>query len=206
MHCPPKAKTVRSTRTGCAICFFMSQNNIFYNSSVDKRYFCIILNLTKKRKQNMKKYYISLAFFIVLLLSTGCKHKEKYVTRQNVIVDHEKLHDFGEDDVGFGILYYRDLEDTILRVTFYDGYDYDYVELGDTLNLKMTKKMFRKEYNRCNMMYQEEVIIDPDSVLFKKNQMLKNDSLTKAKRELLRKQLLLNPIQIEASKAVRIRK
>ena len=154
----------------------------------------------------MKKHYISLAFFITLLLATGCKRNEKYVTRQNVIVEHEKLHDFGEDDPGFGILYYRDLEDGIVRVTFYDGYDCDYVELGDTLALKMTKKMFRKEYNRCNMMYQEEVIIDPDSVLYKKNQILKHDSLTQAKRELLRKQLLINPIQIESSKAVRIRK
>ena len=156
----------------------------------------------------MKKYYTTLACGMLLLLSTGCNRnpKDSTVSRTIVIVEHEKFHDFGEDDPGFGSLFGRDLDDNIVRFIPYDGYDYDYVELGDTLVLKMTKKMFRKEYNRCNTMYPEEMEIDSDSVLYKKNQILKHDSLVQAKRAILRKQLIANPLQIVASKAERIRK
>ena len=153
----------------------------------------------------MKKYYTTLACFIFLLLSTGC-NKDKIITRQTVVVEHEKFHDFGDDDPGFGSLFCRDLDDTIVRFIPYDGYSYDYVELGDTLVLEMSKKMFRKEYNRCNTMLPEEMIIDPDSVLYKKNQILKNDSLTNARRAKLRRKLMRNPLQIVASKAERIRR
>lgn len=154
----------------------------------------------------MKKQYNILAFVLLMLLSTGCNDKEKTVSRKTVVVEHEKFHDFGDDDPGFGSLFCRDLDDTIVRFIPYDGYSYDYVELGDTLVLKMSKKMFRKEYNRCNTMLPEEMIIDPDSVLYKKNQILKNDSLTNARRAKLRKQLIRNPLQIVASKAERIRR
>ena len=157
----------------------------------------------------MKKHFISFGLFIILLLSAGCKQKsqeEQTVIRQNIVVDHDKHHGFYGEEPGFGVLYYRDLEDSIMRVTFYDEYDYDYVELGDTLVLKMTKEMFRKEYNRCNMMNQDEMIIDPDSVLYKKNQILKDDPLVQARREKLRRKLMRNPIQIQASKAERIRR
>ena len=153
----------------------------------------------------MKKYYTTLACFIFLLLSTSC-NKDKIITRKTVVVEHEKFHDFGDDDPGFGSLFCRDVDDTIVRFIPYDGYSYDYVELGDTLVLEMSKKMFRKEYNRCNTMLPEEMIIDPDSVLYKKNQILKNDSLTNARRAKLRKQLIMNPLQIVASKAERIRR
>ena len=152
----------------------------------------------------MKKQHYILAFGLLLLLSTGC-NKEKTVTRKTVVVEHEKSHDFDEDDPGFGSLFCRDLDDSILRFIPYDGYSYDYVELGDTLVLEMSKKMYRKEYNRCNTMFPEEMVIDPDSVLYKKNQILKNDSLTNARRAKLRRKLMRNPIQIVASKAERIR-
>ena len=153
----------------------------------------------------MKKQQIILTFGILLLFA-GCNNATKTVTRKTVVVEHEKFHDFGDDDPGFGSLFCRDVDDTIVRFIPYDGYSYDYVELGDTLVLEMSKKMFRKEYNRCNTMLPEEMIIDPDSVLYKKNQILKNDSLTNARRAKLRKQLIMNPLQIVASKAERIRR
>jgi hypothetical protein len=153
----------------------------------------------------MKKHYISLAFFITLLLSTGCENKEKTVVRQNLVVEHEKLHDFGDDDPGFGILYYRDLQDSIMRVTFYDGYDFDYVELGDTLPIEITKKTFRKKYNKCNMVYQEDANIDPGNVLRTKNEKLKNDTLVRARRELLRKYMDEHPIQIMSPMKINVR-
>ena len=152
----------------------------------------------------MKKQHYILAFGLLLLLSTGC-NKEKTVSRKTVVVEHEKSHYFDDDDPGFGSLFCRDLDDGILRFIPYDGYSYDYVELGDTLVLEMSKKMYRKEYNRCNTMFPEEMVIDPDSVLYKKNQILKNDSLTNARRAKLRRKLMRNPIQIVASKAERIR-
>ncbi|MCR4917958.1 MAG: hypothetical protein K5912_03385 [Alphaproteobacteria bacterium] len=153
----------------------------------------------------MKKQQIILTFGLLLLFA-GCNNATKTVTRKTVVVEHEKFHDFDDGDPGFGSLFCRDLDDTIVRFIPYDGYSYDYVELGDTLVLKMSKKMFRKEYNRCNTMLPEEMIIDPDSVLYKKNQILKNDSLTNARRAKLRKQLIRNPLQIVASKAERIRR
>ena len=146
-----------------------------------------------------------MAFGLLLLLSTGCNNATKTVTRKTVVVEHEKSHYFDDDDPGFGSLFCRDLDDSILRFIPYDGYSYDYVELGDTLVLEMSKKMYRKEYNRCNTMFPEEMVIDPDSVLYKKNQILKNDSLTNARRAKLRRKLMRNPIQIVASKAERIR-
>ena len=152
----------------------------------------------------MKKYYITLTCGILLLLSASCGHKEKTISRKIVIIEHEKFHDFGDDDPGFGSLFGRDLDDSIVRFIPYDGYDYDYIEMGDTLILEMSKKTFRKEYNRCNTMYPEEMVIDPDSVLYKKNQILKNDSLTQARRAMLREKLMKEPLQIVASKAERI--
>jgi len=161
----------------------------------------------------MKKYYISLAIFIWSFLSCGCGHKNatvpgkrNIVSKQVVIVEHEKYHDFDDDEPGFGILFYKNLDDDVTRMTMYDGYEYDYVELGDTLVLEMSKKTFRKEYNKHNTMFPEEMNIDPDSVLYKKNQTLKHDSLVQAKRNILRKKLIRNPLQIVASKAERIRK
>lgn len=153
----------------------------------------------------MKKQQIILTFGLLLLFA-GCNNATKTVTRKTVVVEHEKFHDFDDSDPGFGSLFCRDLDDTIVRFIPYDGYSYDYVELGDTLVLEMSKKMFRKEYNRCNTMLPEEMIIDPDSVLYKKNQILKNDLLTNARRAKLRKQLIRNPLQIVASKAERIRR
>ena len=152
----------------------------------------------------MKKQQIILTFGILLLFA-GCNNTTKTVIRKTVVVEHEKFHYF-DDEPGFGSLFCRDLNDSIVRFIPYDGYSYDYVELGDTLVLEMTKKTFRKEYNRCNTMLPEEMIIDPDSVLYKKNQILKNDSLTNARRAKLRRQLMRNPLQIVASKAERIRR
>ena len=153
----------------------------------------------------MRKQHYILACSILMLLSTSCTNKEKTVYRKTVVVENEKFHDFGDDDPGFGSLFCRDLDDSVLRFIPYDGYSYDYVELGDTLVLEMSKKMYRKEYSRCNTMYPEEMVIDPDSVLYKKNQLLKNDSLTKARRDSLCQQLEKHPLQIVASKNVRIK-
>lgn len=154
----------------------------------------------------MKKQYIALATFILMLVSAGCKQKPQTVTRQNVIIEHEKLHDFDEEDPGFGILYYKDLDDTITRVTFYDGYDFDYVELGDTLNIEITRKVFRKKYNKCNMLDQEDAIFDPGNVLRDKNERLKNDSLVRARREMLRKYMDEHPLQIMSPMDIKVRK
>ena len=153
-----------------------------------------------------KQYIIALATFILMLVSAGCNKKPQIVIRQNVIVEHEKLHDFDEEDPGFGILYYRDLDDSIMRVTFYDGYDLDYVELGDTLPIQITRKVFRKKYNKCNMVYQEDAIFDPGHVLRDKNEKLKNDSLTQARREMLRKYIDEHPLQIMSPMKIKVRK
>ena len=88
----------------------------------------------------------------------------------------------------------------------YDNNTYDYIQIGDTVVLKMSEKTFRKEYKKHNLMYPEEMTIDPDSVLYKKNQILEQDSLVQAKREMLHKRLLVTPIQIVASKAERIQR
>ena len=154
----------------------------------------------------MKKQCIALAIFIYAFAFAGCNKKPQIVTRQNVIVEHEKFHDFDEEDPGFGILYYKDLDDTITRVTFYDGYDFDYVELGDTLPIQITRKVFRKKYNKCNMVYQEDAIFDPGHVLRDKNEKLKNDSLTQARRAMLRKYMDEHPLQIMSPMDIKVRK
>ncbi len=145
----------------------------------------------------MKKHYITLACGILLLLSAGCK--DKTVSRTNIVIDNEKHDDFG-------VLFYQDVDDNVIRVTMYDGDDYDYIQIGDDVVLKMSRKIFRKEYKKHNMMYPEEMVIDPDSVLYKRNQIIKNDPSVQAKREMLRKQLIAHPLQIVASKAERIRR
>jgi len=145
----------------------------------------------------MKKYYITLACGILLLLSAGCK--EKAISRKNIILDNEKHYDFG-------VLFYQDIDDNTIRITMYDNNTYDYIQIGDTVVLKMSEKTFRKEYKKHNLMYPEEMTIDPDSVLYKKNQILEQDSLVQAKREMLHKRLLVTPIQIVASKAERIQR
>jgi hypothetical protein len=163
--------------------------------------------MNKNQQGNlMKKQFIALAIFIYALVFAGCNKKPQIVTRQNLIIEHEKLHDFGDDDPGFGILYYMDLEDSITRVTFYDGYDYDYVELGDTLAIQVTKKTFRQKYNKCNMVYQEDANFDPGDELRKKNEIRKNDTLFRARRELLRKYMDENPIQIMSPMKIKVRK
>ena len=144
----------------------------------------------------MKKHYITLACGILLLLSAGCK--EKAISRKNIILDNEKHYDFG-------VLFYQDIDDNTIRITMYDNNTYDYIQIGDTVVLKMSKNTFRKEYKKHNLMYPEEMTIDPDSVLYKKNQILEQDSLVQAKREMLHKRLLVTPIQIVASKAKHIR-
>ena len=133
---------------------------------------------------------------ILLLLSAGCK--EKAISRKNIILDNEKHYDFG-------VLFYQDIDDNTIRITMYDNNTYDYIQIGDTVVLKMSKNTFRKEYKKHNLMYPEEMTIDPDSVLYKKNQILEQDSLVQAKREMLHKRLLVTPIQIVASKAKHIR-
>ena len=145
----------------------------------------------------MKKHYITLACGILLLLSAGCK--EKAISRKNIILDNEKHYDFG-------VLFYQDIDDNTIRITMYDNNTYDYIQIGDTVVLKMSEKTFRKEYKKHNLMYPEEMTIDPDSVLYKKNQILEQDSLVQAKREMLHKRLLVTPIQIVASKAERIQR
>jgi len=150
----------------------------------------------------MKKNYMIFAIGMLMFLAAGCGRKnkqEKTISRQTVVLEHDKYDDFGS-------IIFKDLEDTINRVVMYDDTTYNYIEIGDTLPLEMTKKVYRKEYNKHNMMTQEEMVIDPGSKLRKKNELLKNDSLTNARRELLRKQLEANPIQIVASKAEHIRK
>ena len=129
------------------------------------------------------------------------KQDKSIVIRQNVIIEHEFY-----PDCDFGVLFYKDLKDTITRMTMYDDSTYKYMQLGDTFDIKMTGEMFRKEYNRCNTMYPEEIIIDPGDKLKRKNELIKNDPVVKARRDSLRKELEKHPLQIVASKAVRIRK
>ena len=145
----------------------------------------------------MKKYYMGLATFMLMFLASGCGPKDQVISRQNIVEENEIYDEFG-------VLFYRDLQDSALRVTMYDGNTYNYIEIGDTLLLQMNKKNFRR-YRKYNMMDPEEMAIDPDSVLRKKNKMLENDSLTQARRELLRKQLERNPIQIVASRNTKIK-
>lgn len=76
--------------------------------------------------------------------------------------------------------------------------------MRNTVVLKMSAKTFRKEYKKHNLMYPEEMVIDPDSVLYKKNKTLKHNKQVQAKREMLRKQLIAHPLQIVALKAERI--
>ena len=145
----------------------------------------------------MKKYYMGLATFMLMFLASGCGPKDQVISRQNIVEENEIYDEFG-------VLFYRDLQDSALRVTMYDGNTYNYIEIGDTLSLQMNKKNFRR-YRKYNMMDPEEMAIDPDSVLRKKNKMLENDSLTQARRDLLRKQLERNPIQIVASRNTKIK-
>ena len=145
----------------------------------------------------MKKQHYILAFGLLLLLSTGC-NKEKTITRKTIVLENE-MHD------DFGSLIYQDIDDKVLRATFYDGNTYDYAEVGDTLVLEMSKKTYRKEYKKHTMMLPEEMVIDPDSVLYKKNEIEKNDPVIQAKKKLMREQIQSKPIQIVASKTVRIR-
>ena len=93
----------------------------------------------------MKKQHYILAFGLLLLLSTGC-NKEKTITRKTIVLEN-KMHD------DFGSLIYQDIDDKVLRATFYDGNTYDYAEVGDTLVLEMSKKTYRKEYKKHTMMY-----------------------------------------------------
>ena len=145
----------------------------------------------------MKKQHYILAFGLLLLLSTGC-NKEKTITRKTIVLENE-MHD------DFGSLIYQDIDDKVLRATFYDGNTYDYAEVGDTLVLEMSKETYRKEYKKHTMMYPEEMVIDPDSVLYKKNEMEKNDPVIQAKKKLIREKIKATPIQIVASKTERIR-
>lgn len=152
----------------------------------------------------MKKDFTIFIFGAILLFSglnvfKTKEHKAKPVFRKNVILEHDIY-----DEIG--VLFYKDLEDTITRVTIYEGKDYNYIEIGDTMVLKMSPKTFRKQYNKHNMMETDEMVIDPDSVLYKKNEILKDDSLTQIRRAGLERKLLRNPIQIVASKAERIQR
>ena len=148
----------------------------------------------------MKKYYEIFTFGVLLLLSAGCKNKqERIITRQNVVIEHDIYDDFG-------VLFYKDLEDTIVRMTMYDDSTYRYMQIGDTFNLAMTAKKFKKEYNKCNTMFPEEVIIDPGFKLKQKNELIKDIPGVQARRDSLLKELEIHPLQIIASKAVRIRK
>ena len=49
------------------------------------------------------------------------------------------------------------------------------------------------------------LVIDPDSALYKKNEMEKNDPVIQAHKKLIREKIQSTPIQIVASKAERIR-
>lgn len=154
----------------------------------------------------MKKYYLALATFIMAFLSSGCNYNEPTITKYNVIVEHNKYYDSEDESDCFGVLYFRDIDDTIIRVNMYDGKVYDYMEIGDTFAIEMRRSSFDKEYTRHNMMFPEEVVVDPGDALRKKNAKLKNDTLVQARRKLLQAQLDANPLQIVASKGVNIRK
>ena len=145
----------------------------------------------------MKQQQIIFTFGMLLLLA-GCNNTTKTISRKTIVLENE-MHD------DFGSLIYQDIDDKVLRATFYDGNTYDYAEVGDTLVLEMSKKTYRKEYKKHTMMYPEEMVIDPDSVLYKKNEIEKNDPVIQAKKKLIREQIQSKPIQIVASKTVRIR-
>ena len=151
----------------------------------------------------MKKYYNIFIFGSVLLFAAGHAYVKKQdqtvINRQTVVLEHDIYDEFGS-------FIFKDLDDNINRVIMYDGNEYNYIEIGDTLTLSMTNGTFRKEYNKHNMMFPEELTIDPGEKLKQKNKMLEKDSLTIARRKLLRKQLEENPIQIVASKAECIQK
>lgn len=80
----------------------------------------------------MKQQQIIFTFGMLLLLA-GCNNTTKTITRKTIVLENE-MHD------DFGSLIYQDIDDKVLRATFYDGNTYDYAEVGDTLVLEMSKK------------------------------------------------------------------